>query len=152
MTDILNGLYNFLNFIETNWGMIAAIVILTISIGKKIYAFLGKSQEERVEIAKKQISETMLKWVTEAEKDYRLWVSAGVMKRSQVIDQILDKYPILSKVTNQEEIIAWLDDTIDEALKTMRKIFEENAKSSTAEEVIEETIEATIESEVESGC
>lgn len=152
MTDILNGLYNFLNFIETNWGMIAAIVILIISIGKKIYAFLGKSQEERVEIAKKQIRETMLKWVTEAEKDYRLWVSAGAIKRSQVIDQILDKYPILSKMTNQEEIIAWLDDTIDEALKTMRKIFEENAKSSTAEEVIEETTEVTIESEVESGC
>lgn len=152
MTDILNGLYNFLNFIETNWGMIAAITILVVSIGKKIYAFLGKSQEEKVEIAKKQISETMLKWVTEAEKDYRLWVSAGAIKRSQVIDQILDKYPILSKVTNQEEIIAWLDDTIDEALKIMRNIFEENAKSSTAEEVIEETIEVTTESEVESRC
>ena len=62
MTDILNGLYNFLNFIETNWGMIVAVVILIISIGKKIYAFLGKSQEEKLEIAKKQISETMLKW------------------------------------------------------------------------------------------
>ena len=136
MTDILNGLYNFLNFIETNWGMIVAVVILIISIGKKIYAFLGKSQEEKLEIAKKQISETMLKWVTEAEKDYRLWVSAGAIKRSQVIDQILDKYPILSKVTNQEEIIAWLDDTIDEALKTMRKIFEENASADAAEDEV----------------
>ena len=152
MTDILNGLYNFLNFIETNWGMIAAIVILIISIGKKIHSFLGKSQEEKLEIAKKQISETMLKWVTEAEKDYRLWVSAGAIKRSQVIDQIFEKYPILSKVTNQKEVIAFLDDTIDEALKTMRKIFEENANSPTAGEVVEETIEVTIESEVESGC
>lgn len=152
MTDILNGLYNFLNFIETNWGMIAAIVVLIISIGKKIYAFLSKSQEDKLAIAKKQISETMLKWVTEAEKDYLTWVSAGPVKRSQVIDRIFEKYPILSKVTNQEEIIAFLDDTIDEALKTMRKIFEDNAQNEVTEGVVEETIEVTIESEVESEC
>ncbi len=127
MEKVLNGLYNLLSFIETNWGMIAAIVVLIISIYKKVVSFFSKSYEEQLSIAKAQINETMLKWVTEAEKDYRLWVSAGAIKRSQVIDQIFDKYPILSKVTDQDEIIKWLDDTIDEALKTMRKIFEENA-------------------------
>lgn len=127
MSNILNGLYNFLNFIETNWGMIAAIIVLLISIGNKVVSFLGKSQEEQLEIAKAQISETMLKWVTKAEQDYQQWISAGEIKRSQVIDQILEKYPILSKVTDQDEIIKFLDDTIDDALKTMRKIFEENA-------------------------
>ena len=44
----------------------------------------------------------------------------------EVIDQVFVMYPILSKVTNQEEIIAFIDEAIDEALKTMRKIFEEN--------------------------
>lgn len=126
MSNVLNGLYNFLSYIETNWGMIVAIAAVIVSIYKKAKSFFSKSHDEQLAIAKAQINETMLKWVTEAEKDYRLWISAGAIKRSQVIDQIFDKYPILSKVTNQEEIIAWLDETIDEALKTMRKIFEEN--------------------------
>lgn len=133
MENILNGLYNFLNFIESNWGMIAAIVVLAISICKKIASFFSKSQDEQLAIAKTQISETMLKWVTEAEKNYLQWVSAGPVKRSQVIDQIFEKYPILSKVTDQREIIAFLDKTIDEALTTMRKIFEENASKDAAE-------------------
>lgn len=137
MSNVLNGLYNFLNYIETNWGMIAAIIVVIISIYKKAKSFFSKSYEEQLDIAKAQISETMLKWVTEAEKDYRLWISAGAIKRSQVIDQIFDKYPILSKVTDQEEIIAWLDKTIDEALKTMRKIFEENADREVTEETTE---------------
>lgn len=127
MSNVLNGLYNFLNYIETNWGMIVAIAAVIVSIYKKAKSFFSKSHDEQLAIAKAQINETMLKWVTEAEKDYRLWASAGAIKRSQVIDKIFDKYPILSKVTDQEEIIEWLDDTIDEALKTMRKIFEENA-------------------------
>lgn len=128
MTEVLNGLYNLLDFIEKNWGIIAAIVVTVVSISKKIVAFISKSKEERLEIAKAQISETMLKWVTKAECNYETWVSAGAVKRSEVIDEILAKYPVLSQVTNQQEIIAWLDDAIDDALKEMRKIFEQNAK------------------------
>lgn len=138
MEKILNGLYNLLSFIEENWGMIAAIIVMTVSIGKKIISFMAKSREERIEIAKTQISETMLKWVTIAECDWREWQKAGEIKRSQVIDMVFEKYPILSQVTNQDEIIAWLDDTIDNALETMRKIFEENANHKVAEGAIEE--------------
>ena len=139
MTDVLNGLYNLLDFIEKNWGIIAAIVVTAVSIGKKIIAFASKNREERLAIAKAQISETMLKWVTKAERNYETWVSAGSVKRSEVIDEIFAKYPVLSQVTNQKEIIDWLDETIDNALKEMRKIFEENAKKeSESSEVIPE--------------
>lgn len=133
MTNILNGVYNFLDFLNENWTMITAIIVLAISIGKKIVDFSQKSKAEQLAIAKAQINETMLKWVTEAEKNYLQWVSAGAIKRSQVIDQIFKEYPILSKVANQEEIIQWLDDTIDEALKAMRKIFEENKDAANVE-------------------
>lgn len=134
MKNVLNGLYNLLTFIEENWGMIVAIVIMATSIYKKVTVFMSKSKEEKLEIAKAQISETMLKWVSLAECDWKEWSQAGEIKRSQVIDLIFEKYPILSTVADQEEIVAWLDDTIDEALKTMRRIFEENAKSECANE------------------
>lgn len=126
MTIMLDGIYKFLAFVNDNWTMITAIFVLIGAICKKAYDFVNKSKEEKIEIAKAQISEIMLMLVTEAEKDYLQWASAGPVKRAQVIDQIFAMYPILSKVTNQAEIIAFIDDAIDNALKTMRKIFEEN--------------------------
>lgn len=133
---ILDGIAKFLTFVNENWVYITTIIGLAIAVGNKVRDYLSKSQEEKIEIAKAQIDEIMLMLVTEAEQDYLQWVSAGAVKRSQVIDQVFAMYPILSKVANQEEIIAWIDESIDNALKTMRKIFEENkAKAETAETV-----------------
>ena len=127
MEVILNGIYNFLNFLNEHWTMICAIFVLIAVIGKKAKDFFSKSQEEQVVIAKAQIREIMLMLVTRAEVSYAEWIKAGEIKRSEVIDEVFAMFPILSKVTNQAEIIAFIDDAIDEALKTMRKIFEENS-------------------------
>ena len=48
------------------------------------------------------------------------------IKRAQVIDELFANYPILSKVTNQEDLIKWIDDVIDESLITLREIVENN--------------------------
>lgn len=130
MEVVLNGIYNFLSFLEVNWTMMLAIAMLIGSIIKKTLNFLAKTNEEKVLIAKAQISEAMLRLVTEAEEDYAQWISAGAIKRSQVIDRIFADYPVLSMVTNQEEIIAWMDETIDDALDEMREIFEKNAQNA----------------------
>lgn len=133
---ILDGITKFLTFINDNWLYITTIIGLALAVGNKIRDYLNKSNEEKIKIAKAQINEVMLMLVTEAECDWREWQKCGEVKRSQVIDQVFVMYPILSKVTNQEEIIAWIDESIDEALKTMRKIFEENkTKSESAEAV-----------------
>lgn len=126
MGIVLNGVYNFLDFVNNNWTIIFAIIVLLIAIGRKIVAFFSKSKEEQLEIAKAQIKEVMLRLVTEAECDYYEWIKSGEIKRAQVIDEVFAMYPILSKVTNQADVIAWIDEAIDEALKTMRKVFEEN--------------------------
>lgn len=127
---ILDGITKFLTFVNDNWVYITTIIGLAIAVGNKIRDYLNKSNEEKIEIAKAQINEVMLMLVTEAECDWREWQKCGEVKRSQVIDQVFAMYPILSKVTNQEEIIAWIDESIDNALKTMRKIFEENTEKS----------------------
>lgn len=130
--NVLNGIKNFLLFINDNWMSILVIIGLIISIIKKIKTYLSKSDNEKILIAKQQIKETMLRFVTDAEKDYDSWMSAGEIKRAQVIEEIFLTYPILSKVTNQESLIQWIDDTIDEALETMRVIFAENADKTIA--------------------
>lgn len=149
MKVALNGVYNFLSFLNENWTMICSIVVMVLAIVKKTVEFFNKSKEEReaiaqaeiekqVEIAKAQINEVMLRLVTEAEKDYLQWMSAGDIKRSQVINEVFEMYPVLSQVTNQEEIIKFIDDAIKEALKKMRKIFEQNQQTENAEDVTTE--------------
>lgn len=127
--NILTGVHKFLEFVNENWVMITSIITLIIVVAKKARAYFSLSIDERVKIAKAQISEIMLKLVTEAECDYQDFIKAGSIKRSQVIDEIFTMYPILSQVTNQEDLIVWIDTVIDETLKTMRDIFEENKEN-----------------------
>lgn len=124
--NVLTGIQNFLNYINENWTMIVSIITICIVIANKAKAYFGLSQDKKIEIAKAQISEIMLMLVTKAEVSYSEWIKSGEIKRAEVIDQVFTMYPILSKVSNQEEIIAWIDTAIDDALKVMRKIFEEN--------------------------
>ena len=66
--------------------------------------------------------------ITDAEKNTE-WHKAGQIKRAEVIDVIYTKYPILSKVANQEALIAFIDKAIDDALKTLREVVEQNKVS-----------------------
>ena len=124
--NILNGIQNFLSFINENWTNIMVVIGLGIAVGRKVKDYFSKSDDEKIAIAKSQINEMILKMVSDAEEDYEEWNKAGSIKRSQVIGEIFAKYPVLSKVVNQTELIQWIDDEIDNALKTLRKVIEEN--------------------------
>lgn len=128
--DILNGIKNFLSLINDNWTTILVIVGLALALWKKIESYSKLSTDKKIEIAKKQISENILKLITQAEKDYAEWEKAGSIKRSEVISEIYKEYPILAKVVNQEELVKWIDEQIDNALPTLRDIIKENEKSN----------------------
>ena len=123
---MLIGIQNFLEIINNNWTTIIVIIGLLVGIITKIKDYLGKTDQQKIEIAKKQIQETMLKMITTAEEDFKAWNEAGSIKRSQVIKEVYEKYPILSKAVDQEQMIAWIDEQINNSLKTLRKIVKEN--------------------------
>ena len=129
MEQILTGLKNFLELINQNWTLITVVMGLSLLAFRKIEAYLSLSEQEKINLALEQIRVTALKMVTNAEIEYDEWVKAGSIKRSEVIDCIFEKYPILSKVTDQESLIKTIDDIIDEALVTMREVIEENTKT-----------------------
>lgn len=129
--NIMDGFMNFLMFMNNHWTEIIVIIGLLLAVGKKVAAYLNMSDDEKIAIAKKQLGETMLKLVTQAEKDYNTWVQAGAVKRSEVIDAIFQKYPILNRVTDQETLIAEIDKMIDAALVEMREIFSKNQEHLT---------------------
>ena len=126
MEQVLVGIKNFLDLINQNWTLITIIIGLGIIVFKKIKSYLSMTTQEKIDFALEQIRVTALKMVTEAENDYKNWVKAGSIKRAEVIDKIFEKYPILSKVTNQKALIAKIDKIIDDALKEMRKVIEQN--------------------------
>ena len=127
---ILNGIKNFLSLINDNWTTILVIVGLALALWKKIESYSKLSTDKKIEIAKKQISENILKLITQAEKDYAEWEKAGSIKRSEVISEIYKEYPILAKVVNQEELVKWIDEQIDNALPTLRDIIKQNEKDT----------------------
>ena len=122
----MEGIKNLLQFLNANWTSILVILGLIVGIVKKTKNYLVKTDDEKVEMAKKEISNAILKMITDAEKDYDDWKGAGAIKRSQVIKQIYDEYPILAKVVDQSVVIAWIDEEIDNALKTLRAVIKEN--------------------------
>lgn len=124
--SILDGIRNFLELVNENWTTIIVIIGLVIAITKKSIVYFNKSDEEKIAIAKKQIQETMLKLITDTEENYDEWNQAGSIKRAQVINELFANYPILSKVANQEDLIKWIDEVIDESLITLREIVENN--------------------------
>lgn len=132
--NILNGIQVFLQFINDQWTTIMVLVGLMLAVGKKVKDYISKSNDEKIGIAKAQIQETILKMVTEAEVDYEEWNKAGSIKRSQVITQIYEEYPVLSKITDQKSLIEWVDTTIDESLKTLREIVAGNTKEASSAE------------------
>lgn len=119
---MLDGIKNFLQFVNDNWTAIIIIISLIIALYQKIKSYLSKSNDEKITVAKQQIKEIILKLISDAEVDYEDWNKAGSIKRAQVIQKIFEEYPILAKIADQTELIKWLDDTIDEALNTLREI------------------------------
>lgn len=134
---MLDGIKNFLQFVNDNWTTIIIIISLCIALYQKIKNYVSKSNDEKIAVAKKQVQEVILKLISDAEVDYNEWVKAGSIKRAQVIKKIFEDYPVLAKVTDQTALVAWIDETIDNALKTLREIVAMNK-----EEAVDENIEA----------
>ena len=129
---MLDGLQNFLGFLDQNWMSILVIIGLIVGIIKKTKDYFSKSDEEKIEIVKRHIQEIMLKLITDAECDYESLKQSGSIKRAQVIKKIFEEYPILSKVADQDALIKWLDEMIDDSLVVLREIVENNGGSITA--------------------
>ena len=126
----MEGLQKFLQLLNDNWTSILVCIGLVIGIVKKTQDYMSKSQDEKIEIAKKQIQTTILKMISDAEVDWQEWSKAGSIKRAQVIKQIYEEYPILSKVVDQKALTKWIDEQIDSALDTLREIVKTNATST----------------------
>lgn len=123
---MLNGIKNFLQFINDNWTTMTVFIGLALILYRKIRDYLSKSDDEKIEIALRKIRETMLDYVSISENKYSEWKEAGSLKRAQVIKQLYTDYPELSSFYNQADLICKIDEMIDEALPELRKVIKQN--------------------------
>ena len=56
----MEGLQKFLQILNDNWTSILVCAGLIVGIIKKTHDYMSKSQEEKIELAKKQIQTTIL--------------------------------------------------------------------------------------------
>lgn len=120
----MKAITNLLTWLNENWSAIIVIIGLLLALYQKVKNYLKKSDAEKIAMAKAQLSEIMLKLVSDAEEDYEEYHQAGEIKRAEVLNIIYEKYPILAKVMPQEQLIEWIDEQIDLALVTLREILE----------------------------
>ena len=127
----MKGLHNFLVYLNQNWTMLVAIATLLfalyIKIKKTVHKWKEMNEEEKqkeiqrqIEIAKKAISNYILSLVAAAEVNWE-GSKLGSIKRAQVIEKIYKEYPILLEVVDQEELLKFIDEHINEALVIVRE-------------------------------
>lgn len=118
----MNGVINFLTFLNENWISILILFGIILGFFQKTISYFSKSKNEKIDIAKTQVKEVLLKMVSDAEDEYIEISGSGKIKRSKVISNIFEQFPILSKVVDQESLIAWIDSEIDNSLEILRTI------------------------------
>ena len=122
----MEGIKNLLQLLNENWTTILVCIGLIVGLVQRTINYFSKSNEEKINIAKKQIEQIILKTITDAESNYTEWNKAGEIKRSEVISKIYEQFPILSKAIDQQAIIEWIDNEIDNSLCTLEKIIAKN--------------------------
>ena len=122
----MDSIINFLAFLNENWIYILICIGIIVGIIQKTISYFEKSTNEKIEIAKSQVKEILLKMVADAEEEYSDIIGIGKIKRSQVISNIFEQFPILSKAIDQDNLISWIDSEIDNSLDTLHSIIDSN--------------------------
>ena len=118
----MKSIANLLTFIDNNWTYILIIIGALISIYKKVNDYIKLSKKKKVDIAIKIASQIILEKLANAEQDWAIYQKSGTIKRSKVINDIYEKYPILKEYADQDYIIEQIDAIIDQGLKDIKKV------------------------------
>ena len=118
----MKSLTELLTFLNNNWTFIVIIIGLALMLYKKIQSYMKLSTDEKIDAALTAIRNTIVSKMVDAQLDWYGIKDAGSAKRSEVISQIYDEYPILKAYSNQDELIKEIDKIIDQALNEVKEL------------------------------
>lgn len=118
----MTGLNNLFHLIVENWATIVALVGCILVAINRFKSFLSLSKDEQKEAALKIVKEELLKLMSESEINWSEVKKSGEIKRSEVIAEIYDKFPVLSEFEDQETLLKEINTMIDDTKVVMDRI------------------------------
>lgn len=128
MDKILNAIVQFLEFANNYWTVVIIIIGLSYALYEKVKKYAETSKEEKIEMARKALKENLLKYMADAEIEWSSFEKSGEIKRAQVISKIYQDYPILKEYVDQDELIKFIDDQIDNMKSEIDKVITSSLK------------------------
>ncbi len=136
----MQSIINLLTFLNDNWTYIVIIVSLAFALykrGVKLYNNIKKGKIDNTIVI---VSNIILEKIAKSEKDWIEYKKTGSIKRSKVINEIYEQYPILKEYIDQEYIISKIDELIDSGIKELEKTLKDiKDKSENNTEVVPES-------------
>lgn len=126
----MKSLMNLLTFLDENWTYILIIASIVFGLYKKTIAWIKISEKSKVDTTILIVSNIILEKLAKAEEDWITYKKTGTIKRSKVINEIYEQYPILKKYMDQEYIIAQIDKLIDDGLVELEKTLKDMQNKS----------------------
>ena len=125
----MEGIKNTLIIIEENWTNILIVLSCLFAIYRKVKKYINMNNEEK-EKEKEEIKEetlkivktVLLKLMSEAEIEWNDFEKSGSIKRSQVIKELYNEFPILKEFTDQDKLLEIIDNMINEEKSKMDEV------------------------------
>lgn len=117
----MKSLMNLVTFLDENWTYILIIASILFGLYKKTMAWIKVNEKSKIDTTILIVSNIILEKLAKAEEDWVTYKKTGTIKRSKVINEIYEQYPVLKKYVDQEYVIAQIDKLIEDGLKELEK-------------------------------
>ena len=124
--NFMNGINNFANLIQGQWTNIVVVIAIVAGLVRSIINYYTMNEEQRVQAALKVISEELMKMMVQAEIQWKDYKKSGELKRSQVIKDIYNQFPFLSRYMDQEKLVQTIYEMIDKQMDNMNELMKKN--------------------------
>ena len=124
--NFMNGINNFANLIQGQWTNIVVVIAIIAGLVRSIITYYTMNEEQRVQAALKVISEELMKMMVQAEIQWKDYKKSGELKRSQVIKDIYNQFPFLSRYMDQEKLVQTIYEMIDKQMDNMNELMKKN--------------------------
>lgn len=119
---LMTGFNNFIHLIQNQWTNIVVVIAIIATVIRTTLNYSALSQEQRVQSALKVINEELMKLMCQAEIQWKDYKKSGDLKRSQVIKDIYNQFPFLSKYMDQDALVKKIYEMIDKQMDNMNNL------------------------------
>lgn len=116
---LMTGFNNFIHLIQSQWTNIVVVIAIIATVVKTALSYSTMTEEQRVQSALKVVKEELMRLMCQAEIQWKDYKKSGDLKRSQVIKDIYNQFPFLSKYMDQDKLVKTIYEMIDKQMDNM---------------------------------